>query len=299
MKRAGYSTPFAAAVISAASTCGPIIPPSIPFILYGTLSGVSVGKLFAAGALPGFAMAASFMIIIAIIGRKYGLPKEERKSVREALRALGQASLALVMPVIVLGGILLGVFTATEAAGVAVVYALIVSVLIYREVKIHDLFEIALDAAKSASIIMFAIGAAGLLSWVINFSQVAYTLSTLLTAITTSGTMMLLLITALLLILGCFMEATPLIIILTPVLLPVTTKLGIDPIHFGLVMVMVLMIGLITPPVGMLLFITGGIGEVSILSVARASIPFMIGILVVTLLIILFPGWALWLPSLI
>ena len=299
MKRAGYSTPFAAAVISAASTCGPIIPPSIPFILYGTLSGVSVGKLFAAGALPGFAMAASFMIIITIIGRKYGLPKEERKSVREALRALGQASLALVMPVIVLGGILLGVFTATEAAGVAVVYALIVSVLIYREVKIHDLFEIALDAAKSASIIMFAIGAAGLLSWVINFSQVAYTLSTLLTAITTSGTMMLLLITALLLILGCFMEATPLIIILTPVLLPVTTKLGIDPIHFGLVMVMVLMIGLITPPVGMLLFITGGIGEVSILSVARASIPFMIGILVVTLLIILFPGWALWLPSLI
>jgi tripartite ATP-independent transporter DctM subunit len=299
MKRAGYSTPFAAAVISAASTCGPIIPPSIPFILYGTLSGVSVGKLFAAGALPGFAMAASFMIIIAIIGRKYGLPKEERKSVREALRALGQASLALVMPVIVLGGILLGVFTATEAAGVAVVYALIVSVLIYREVKIHDLFEIALDAAKSASIIMFAIGAAGLLSWVINFSQVAYTLSTLLMAITTSGTMMLLLITALLLILGCFMEATPLIIILTPVLLPVTTKLGIDPIHFGLVMVMVLMIGLITPPVGMLLFITGGIGEVSILSVARASIPFMIGILVVTLLIILFPGWALWLPSLI
>jgi tripartite ATP-independent transporter DctM subunit len=299
MKRAGYSTPFAAAVISAASTCGPIIPPSIPFILYGTLSGVSVGKLFAAGALPGFAMAASFMIIIAIIGRKYGLPKEERKSVREALRALGQASLALVMPVIVLGGILLGVFTATEAAGVAVVYALIVSVLIYREVKLHDLFEIALDAAKSASIIMFAIGAAGLLSWVINFSQVAYTLSTLLTAITTSGTMMLLLITALLLILGCFMEATPLIIILTPVLLPVTTKLGIDPIHFGLVMVMVLMIGLITPPVGMLLFITGGIGEVSILSVARASIPFMIGILVVTLLIILFPGWALWLPSLI
>jgi tripartite ATP-independent transporter DctM subunit len=299
MKRAGYSTPFAAAVISAASTCGPIIPPSIPFILYGTLSGVSVGKLFAAGALPGFAMAASFMIIIAIIGRKYGLPKEERKSVREALRALGQASLALVMPVIVLGGILLGVFTATEAAGVAVVYALIVSVLIYREVKIHDLFEIALDAAKSASIIMFAIGAAGLLSWVINFSQVAYTLSTLLTAITTSGTMMLLLITALLLILGCFMEATPLIIILTPVLLPVTTKLGIDPIHFGLVMVMVLMIGLVTPPVGMLLFITGGIGEVSILSVARASIPFMIGILVVTLLIILFPGWALWLPSLI
>jgi tripartite ATP-independent transporter DctM subunit len=299
MKRAGYSTPCAAAVISAASTCGPIIPPSIPFILYGTLSGVSVGKLFAAGALPGFAMAASFMIIIAIIGRKYGLPKEERKSVREALRALGQASLALVMPVIVLGGILLGVFTATEAAGVAVVYALIVSVLIYREVKIHDLFEIALDAAKSASIIMFAIGAAGLLSWVINFSQVAYTLSTLLTAITTSGTMMLLLITALLLILGCFMEATPLIIILTPVLLPVTTKLGIDPIHFGLVMVMVLMIGLVTPPVGMLLFITGGIGEVSILSVARASIPFMIGILVVTLLIILFPGWALWLPSLI
>jgi tripartite ATP-independent transporter DctM subunit len=299
MKRAGYSTPFAATVISAASTCGPIIPPSIPFILYGTLSGVSVGKLFAAGALPGFAMAASFMIIIAIIGRKYGLPKEERKSVREALRALGQASLALVMPVIVLGGILLGVFTATEAAGVAVVYALIVSVLIYREVKIHDLFEIALDAAKSASIIMFAIGAAGLLSWVINFSQVAYTLSTLLTAITTSGTMMLLLITALLLILGCFMEATPLIIILTPVLLPVTTKLGIDPIHFGLVMVMVLMIGLVTPPVGMLLFITGGIGEVSILSVARASIPFMIGILVVTLLIILFPGWALWLPSLI
>lgn len=227
MKRTGYPTPFAAAVISAASTVGPIIPPSIPFILYGTLSGVSVGKMFAAGALPGLAMAGTFIITIAIMGRRANLPKDERKGLRQALRALWDASLALVMPVIILGGILFGIFTATEAAGVAVVYALIVSIFIYREVRFSDLFEIVLDSAKSAAIIMFAIGAAGLLSWVINYSQMAFQLSSMLTAVTTDGTVMLLLIALLLLVLGCFMEATPLIIILTPVLLPVVTQLGV------------------------------------------------------------------------
>lgn len=297
MKRTGYPTPFAAAVISAASTVGPIIPPSIPFILYGTLSGVSVGKMFAAGALPGLAMAGTFIITIAIMGRRANLPKDERKGLRQALRALWDASLALVMPVIILGGILFGIFTATEAAGVAVVYALIVSIFIYREVRFSDLFEIVLDSAKSAAIIMFAIGAAGLLSWVINYSQMAFQLSSMLTAVTTDGTVMLLLIALLLLVLGCFMEATPLIIILTPVLLPVVTQLGVDPIHFGLIMVMVLMIGLITPPVGMVLFITAGIGNVSILSVARSCIPFMIAIAIVTILAIVFPAWVLWLPS--
>ena len=299
MKRTGYPTPFAAAVISAASTVGPIIPPSIPFILYGTLSGVSVGKMFAAGALPGLAMAGTFLIIIAIMGRRANLPKDERRSLRQAFGALWDASLALVMPIIILGGILFGIFTATEAAGVAVVYALIVSIFIYREVRFSDLFGIVLDSAKSAAIIMFAIGAAGLLSWVINYSQMAFELSSILTAVTTDGTVMLLLIALLLLVLGCFMEATPLIIILTPVLLPVVTQLGVDPIHFGLIMVMVLMIGLITPPVGMVLFITSGIGNVSILSVARSCIPFMIAIAIVTILAIVFPAWVLWLPSLV
>lgn len=298
MKQKGYPAQFAAAVVSAASTVGPIIPPSIPFILYGTLSGVSVGQMFAAGALPGLAMAGSFLIVIAILGRSSKLPREERRTLREALRSLFDAGFALVMPAIILGGIVGGIFTATEAAGVAVVYAFVISVFVYREVSFRDLGGILLQAGKAASIIMFAIGAAGLLSWTINYSQMARELSALLTAVTSNPTLMLLLIALMLLVLGCVMEATPLIIILTPVLLPVTTSIGIDPIHFGLVMVMVLMIGLITPPVGMVLFITSGIADIGVMDVAKGSIPFMIAIAVVTIAAIVFPGWVLWLPSL-
>ncbi|MGM8930568.1 TRAP transporter large permease [Salinicola halophyticus] len=298
MKRDGYSPRFATAVCSAASTVGPIIPPSIPFILYGTLSGVSIGKMFAAGALPGLAMAASFIAIIAIIGRFKGLPKSERSSFREVVSALSNAGLALVMPVIILGGIIFGFFTATEAAAVAVVYAFIVSVFIYREVSMKDLSSILLASGRSASIVMFAIGAAGLLSWIVNFSQIATELSGMLTTITTNPVVMLLLISVLLVFLGCFMEATPLIIILTPVLLPVVTQIGVDPIHFGLIMVMVLMIGLITPPVGMVLFITAGIANISVMEVAKGSVPFMFAIIAVVILAIAFPGWVLWLPGL-
>ena len=299
MKRAGYTGTFAAAVVSAASTVGPIIPPSIPFILYGTLAGVSIGKMFAAGALPGLAMAASFIVAILILDRFNEFPKDRRHSFREAMRAFWDASLALVMPAIIVGGILVGIFTATEAAGIAVVYAFVVSVFVYREVSFGDLWDILLVSGKGAAVVMFAIGTAGLLSWVINFSQIANQLSVMLSSLTTDATTMLFLITALLLFLGCFMEATPLIIILTPVLLPTVKHLGVDPVHFGLILVMVLMIGLVTPPVGMVLFITAGIGNVDIIRVARDCVPFMIGILVVTILAIVFPSWVMWLPGLI
>ncbi|MHA6631081.1 TRAP transporter large permease [Pseudonocardia sichuanensis] len=299
MKRAGYSTRFSTAVVSAASTIGPIIPPSIPFILYATLAGVSVGQMFVAGAVPGIAMGVCFMVVVGFLARRNDFPKEPRRTRREAGKAFLDAALALLMPVIILGGILSGVFTATEAAGVAVVYALLVSVGVYRELKITDVPRVLLTSAKASAIIMFAIGAAGLLAWLLTYSRVAASLASLVGSVTESPTVILLIVAVLLIGLGCFMEATPLIIILTPVLLPVVTNLGVDPVHFGLVMVLTLMIGLITPPVGMVLFITAGIGKTNIVEVAKGAWPFMVAILVVVVLAILYPPLVMWAPQLI
>lgn len=299
MKRAGYSTRFSTAVISAASTIGPIIPPSIPFILYATLAGVSVGQMFVAGAVPGLAMGLCFMVVVGLLARRHDFPKEKRSSLVQLLKSFLNAVLALVMPVIILGGILSGVFTATEAAGVAVVYAFLVSVFVYRELKITDVPRVLLRSAKASAIIMFAIGAAGLLAWLMTYSRVAGTLAEALATITESPTLILLLIAVMLVLLGCLMEATPLIIILTPVLLPVVTALGVDPVHFGLVMVLSLMIGLITPPVGMVLFITAGIGKTDVIDVAKGAAPFMVAIFAVVLVAILFPPLVLWAPEML
>jgi tripartite ATP-independent transporter DctM subunit len=299
MKRAGYSTRFSTAVISAASTIGPIIPPSIPFILYATLAGVSVGQMFVAGAVPGVAMGLFFMVVVGLLARRHDFPKEKRSTLVQLLKSFLNAILALVMPVIILGGILSGVFTATEAAGVAVVYAFLVSVFVYRELKITDVPRVLLTSAKASAIIMFAIGAAGLLAWLLTYSRVADTLAEALATVTESPTLILLLIAVMLVFLGCFMEATPLIIILTPVLLPVVTALGVDPVHFGLVMVLSLMIGLITPPVGMVLFITAGIGKTDAIDVAKGAAPFMVAIFTVVLLAILFPPLVLWAPEML
>ncbi|TQM13383.1 TRAP transporter large permease [Pseudonocardia kunmingensis] len=299
MQRAGYTTRFSTAVVAASSTVGPVIPPSIPFILYATLAGVSVSQMFAAGAVPGIAMALFFMVVIAMLARRNGFPKERRRSWRERAQAFRDAFFALVMPVIILGGILSGVFTATEAAGVAVLYALVVSIAIYRELDVRQLPGILLTSAKNSAVILFAIGAAGLFAWLMTYSQVAGQLATVIGAMTDSPTVVLLLVSLLLLFLGLFIEATPLIIILTPVLLPVVTALGVDPVHFGLVMVLVLMIGLVTPPVGMVLFITAGIGRTNVIEVARGCVPFMAAMIAVVILAVVFPSWVMWLPGLL
>jgi tripartite ATP-independent transporter DctM subunit len=299
MQRAGYSTRFATAVASASSTIGPIIPPSIPFILYATLASVSVGQMFVAGAVPGIAMGLVFLIVAGFLAKRHDFPREARRSLREVWTAFAKAIFAIVMPLIVLGGILSGVFTATEAAGVAVVYALLVSLVIYRDLKVADLPRIFISTAKGSAIIMFAIGAASLLAWLLTYSRVAMSLASAIGGLTDSPVALLLIISFLLLILGCFMEATPLIIICTPVLLPVVTALGVDPVHFGLVMILTLMVGLITPPVGMVLFITAGIGKTSVMNVARGSLPFIAALLVLILVVILFPSVVLWLPHLV
>lgn len=297
MKRAGYSTRFATGLISGASTVGPIIPPSIPLILYATLAGVSVGQMFLAGAVPGIAMGAFFLVVVGYLARRNDFPTEERRSMRERARAFVDAAFALGMPVIILGGILSGIFTATEAAGIAVVYAFVVSVFIYRDLDLRKLPEVLTTTAKNSAVIMFAIGAAGLLAWLLSYSRVAVSLASAIGDLTQSPTVVLLLVALLLVALGCIMEATPLIIILTPVLLPVVTALGVDPIHFGVVMVVTLMIGLITPPVGMVLFITAGIGRTSVIDVAKGSVPFISAIAAVVLLIIFFPQLVLWFPQ--
>ena len=299
MKRAGYPTRFATAVISGASTVGPIIPPSIPFILYATLAGVSVGQMFLAGAVPGLFMGLFFLVVVAYLARRDDFPTEERRNLRERGRSFLDAVLALGMPVIILGGILSGAFTATEAAGIAVVYAFVVAAFIYRELELSSIPRVLTATAKNSAVIMFAIGAAGLLAWLLSYSRVAVSLADAIGRLTQSPAVVLLLVALLLLGLGCIMEATPLIIILTPVLLPVVTALGVDPIHFGVVMIVTLMVGLITPPVGMVLFITAGIGRTSVMDVAKGSVPFISAIAAVVLLIIFFPQLVLWLPQLL
>lgn len=299
MQKAGFGTRLSTAIVAASSTIGPIIPPSIPFILYATLAGVSVGQMFASGVLPGIGMALTFMVLIAILGKRHNFPKEKRSTFREQGKAFLSAFWALLMPVIILGGILTGIFTATEAAAVAVIYAFIISTFVYRELEIKDLGKVLLDSAMSSAIIMFAIGAAGLLAWLLTYSRIAGSLADLITGMTQNPTVFLFVIAVLLLILGCFMEATPLIIILTPVLLPVALELGVDPVQFGLMMVLVLMIGLITPPVGMVLFITAGIGKTNVVEVTKGVWPFMVAIVLVVLAVILFPAAVLWLPGLL
>ena len=297
MKNAGYGHGYAGAVIAAGALLGPIIPPSIPMVVYAQLASQSVIKLFMAGVVPGILLAAGFMVICTLVARHRQYPRAEASSLRQQVRATGRAGWALMMPVIIIGGIRFGLMTDTEAAAVAAIYALAVSLFVYRDFKLGSLPEVLAATGRSSALILFLLAAAGPFSWLVAESQINQTIVGLIRDFSTNPLVVLLTINVLLLVVGCVIEPLPAMVIFVPTLLPIGAELGIDPIQFGAVIVLNLMIGLLHPPIGLLLFIVSSVGRVPIGAVMRESLPFLLWSLIVLGLAIVFPGITTWLPS--
>ena len=299
MEKAGYPRAFSAALVGAASTIGPIIPPSIPFVIFGSITGTSVGRLFLGGFLPGVLMGLFLMITVAILSKRRGYRREQRATRRELLIAALQATPAWGAPIIIIGGILAGVFTPTEAAVAASLYALIVGMLVYGEIKLADLPRILWETAQNTIQVMFIISAAGIFGFLLIRQQVPMTLVAGLMPLTTTPWVVLLIINVILLILGCFMEAIAIMLLTIPVFMPLIARVGVDPVHFGVVMTLNLMIGLLTPPVGMCLYAVSAISKVPLWPLAKELWPYIVALTVCLGLVTYVPGLVLWLPNLV
>ena len=299
MKDAGFDKTFAGAVVASSSTIGPVIPPSIPMVIYGALAEVSVGSLFLGGVVPGILMGGGIMIVIYILSVKRGYPAEQRASLAQVVRSGIDGSLGLIAPGIIMGGILGGVFTPTEAAVAAVLYALIVGVVVYRELDLSRLAGILWDTVDQTVRVMFIIAAAGMFGWLLIYIRAPQTIVEGLTALTSSPAVILLLFNVILLVLGCFMEGIAVMLLTVPIFIPVMAKFGIDPVHFGVVMTLNLMIGLLTPPVGMVLYAVSTIAKVPVIRLAWELVPFMVVLGAVLILITYVPGLVTWLPHMI
>ncbi len=297
MRKAGYGEGFAGAVIAAGALLGPIIPPSIPMVVYAQLASQSVVKLFMAGVVPGLLLAAGFMVICSIVARVRGFPPGLPVPWKGKAQATGRAGWALMMPVIILGGIRFGLVTDTEAAAVAVVYSLGVSLFVYRGIRLRELPKLLNEAGRSTAVILFLLAAAGPFSWLVAESQISQTVVDIIQSWSTNPVVVMLIINGFLLLIGCIIEPLPAMIIFLPVLIPLGTQLGIDPIQFGAVVVLNLMIGLMHPPIGLLLFVVSSIGRIRIIPVMWQILPFLGWALVVLLLTIVFPPITTWLPG--
>ncbi|MGL4495064.1 MAG: TRAP transporter large permease [Beijerinckiaceae bacterium] len=301
MKKAGYDPAFSASVTASASVMGPIIPPSIPLVIYGLSvgKGVSVAALFLGGVVPGIMLGIGLAIVTFLIARARRYPVHEAVPMGEVMRSASKAIWALLMPFVILFGVTGGVVTVTESAAFAVLYALFVSMVIHRELGMKDLWPILVQSGLDSAVVMIIIAFASGFGWLMAVSGLPREIAAWIGAFSTNPLVILMLINGLLLIVGCFMEAIAAMIILIPVLIPIVQAAGIDLIHFGLVMVFNLMLGLLTPPVGILLYICGNFANVKIERVVREVLPFLGVGLVVLLLITLFPSLVLWLPNLV
>jgi len=298
MKKEGYDTPFAVGVTVSSSTIGPIIPPSLPMIIAGTMTGLSVTKLFIGGAIPGILLGIALMIVSYVLARKRDYPKEKRQSLKVIFFAFLDAFWALMLTVIILWGILGGIVTPTEASIVASLYAFIAGFFIYKELKIKDLPGIILSTMKSSASILLLVGFARVFGWILASEQIPQLLANSLLSITDNKFVMLFIINILLLFIGMFMETIAALVILFPVLLPVAAGMGMDPIHFGVMVVLNLMIGLTTPPIGVCLFAGANIGKITIVEATKGVLPFLIVSLVVLMIVTYIPQVTLFLPGL-
>lgn len=296
MKDEGYEPAYAGAVIAAAALIGPVIPPSIPMVIYGIMSHQSIGKLFIGGVIPGLILGIGFMGICWVVAQKRNYPKRERVSWRNRLRATLNASWALCMPLIILGGIRFGIVTVTEAAGVAVVYALLVGIFVYRELKWHHLGGLFYEAGLTSGVILILLSAAGVFSWLLAESQISLVAAQAILSISPEPAVALLIINALLLFLGCLLEPLPAMVIALPALIPIGLQIGVDPIQFGWICVFNLMVGMLTPPVGLLLFISAAIGKIPMGPLVREVLPFLAMSLLVLAIVTYFPPLTTWLP---
>ena len=299
MRDEGYDDDFGVAITAASSTIGPIFPPSIPMVIFGLVAEVSVGRLFLGGVVPGLTMTIALMIMVAIYAKRNRYPRTPFAGIRETLKGFSHAILPILTPIILLGGIWSGQFTPTEAAAVAVAYALVLGVLVYREIGVKDLGQIFIATAKETAAIGIIICAANFFGWLLLRTGLTIKVTAGISGLTTDPFVLLLIINVFLLIIGCFMETVVAILIITPMLMPIIAKVGIDPLHFGLVMVLNLMIGLLTPPFGVVLFVMAGVSGLPFERIVRATAPFLIPLLAVLALITIFPPLVTWLPNLL
>jgi tripartite ATP-independent transporter DctM subunit len=298
MEKKGYPRDFATAVTVSGSVQAILIPPSHNAVLYSLAAGgsVSIAALFVAGVLPGLLMGITLATLCLLIAKQKNYPKGEVIPLRQALKICVEAMWGLMTMVIILGGILTGVFTANESASIAVLWAFFVTMFIYRDYRWRDLPKLVHRTVKTVTIVMILIGFAACFGYLMTLMQIPLQVTQFLTSISDNKYVILLLINVMLLLLGCLMDMSPLILILTPILLPVVTKLGIDPVHFGMVMMVNLGVGLITPPVGTVLFTGSAIAKLSIGKVSKALTPFFVALFIVLMLVTYVPWLSLWLP---
>ncbi|MFC2084734.1 TRAP transporter large permease [Bacteroidota bacterium] len=299
MENEGYDKNFSAAVNITSATTGMIIPPSNILIVYSLASGgVSIAALFIAGYLPGILVGLALMVVAAVYSFKNKYPVGEKLTVKESVIKLLDAIPSLLLIIIVIGGIVAGYFTATEASAIAVLYTFILSVVFYKEVKIKELPKILLDSTSTTAIVMLLIAASIAMSWVMAYQNIPQNITNSLIALTDNTIIILLLLNLILLSVGTFMDMTPAVLIFTPIFLPVVTALGMDPIHFGIVMVLNLSIGLCTPPVGSVLFVGCSVANTSIEKVIKPLLPLFVAMLVSLIIVTYLPDLSLWLPKL-
>ncbi|WP_252106418.1 MULTISPECIES: TRAP transporter large permease [unclassified Halomonas] len=299
MREKGYDVDFAVGITGASSTVGPIIPPSLPLVVYGVVAGASIGQLFVAGIVPGLLIAGLLMLMVAVISHRRGYPVGERFSIRRLVSSFIHAALSLLIPVIIVGGIVLGIFTPTESAIAAVAYVLVLATLVYRSAGWRQIITVFRETIEMTSVVLLIVAASSIFAWILTREGVPTAFAGAVMAVADNPILILILINLILLVVGCFMETVAAITILTPVLLPLAVQAGVDPVQFGIIMVLNLMIGLLTPPVGLVLLVLARVADISFPRAVRATVPFIAALLVSLVLITFIPALTLWLPSLI
>jgi tripartite ATP-independent transporter DctM subunit len=297
MRDEGYDDKFSIGVTASSSTIGPIIPPSIPFVIFGAMANVSVGGLFVGGIIPGLIMGAALAVMVYIMARKQGYPRAERSSLRKILLSFYEAFLALLMPLIIIGGIWIGFFTPTESAFVSILYAIIVTGFVYRELSLKSLLSLMIETIKMVAPAIMIVAGASLFGWILNYEKVDKYLMSLILSITTNKWVILFIINIILLFLGMFLEVIAVIMLMLPILQPITQIVGIHPIHLGVVMVLNLMIGLLTPPVGFVLYILSSTTKRPFNYVIKAVAPWILPLLLALVFITYIPELVLFLPK--
>lgn len=299
MKEQGYDADFSAAVTATSSTLGIIIPPSIPMIVLGFITQTSVISLFLGGIIPGILMGIALMVVAYIISKKRNYPKEKFPTMKEIGSNIKSSFLALLLPIIVMGGILLGIVTVTEASVLAVVYAFIIAKFVYKKLSWKMMINSLITAAILSGTVMFIVTTASGVAWLLTSARVPHNLATQIQSVTTNPILFLLIVNVFLLIVGAVMDLTPALLILGPILFPIALQYGIDPIHFGIILVFNLALGLVTPPVGSCLYLTVGFAKVSITRIIVATLPFLAVQILILLLITYVPPLVTWIPNML
>jgi tripartite ATP-independent transporter DctM subunit len=297
MRDHGYSVDFAVGVTGASSTIGPIIPPSLPLVIYGVMANTSIGQLFAAGLIPGLVMAGMIMVMVAWYAHTRGFHRDTVFAWARLAYTAKRAFLPLMTPVLLVGGMTTGVFTPTEAAIAATAYALGLGLLVYRTLTRKSLIKVSMETIETTAIVLLIVAGASIFGWLITTTRITDGIAEAVLAITDRPWLILLLVNVFLLVIGCFMETIAAITILVPVLLPLMEKIGVDPVHFGIVMVLNLMIGLLTPPVGMVLYILARVSSISFERATKACAPFLIPLIGTLAVVTYWPGLVLLLPT--